>query len=198
MIPLDEELMIKVKEDGDERAFQLLVQRHKKPILNFVYRFLGDREVAEDLSQDVFLRLWMSSSTYLPLARFTTFLYTIAKNVCLNVLAKSKNAPLMQSLNDADVEAEVNFSNSPLCEALSNSSVSPEREVIGREIEDKVKEAVDKLSPEQRIVFILTQYHGLSYQEVAEIAQCPVGTVASRKNAAVKELRHRLAYLKEI
>lgn len=182
MTPSDEELMIRIKEDDDQRAFQDLVQRYRKPILNFVYRFTGDHEMAEDLSQDVFLRLWMSSKTYLPLSKFTTFLYTIAKNLCLNALTKSRNSPYMQSLNDVDFE---------------NSDSSPEQEAIAKEIATKVEEAIAKLSPEHRLVFILTQYHGLPYQEVAEIIQCPVGTVASRKNAAIKQLRERLSSLRE-
>lgn len=189
MMPSDEELMLRVKE-SDPRAFQVLVQRYRKPILNFVYRFMGDRDIAEDLSQDVFLRLWMSARTYLPLSKFTTFLYTIAKNLCLNALAKSRNSPYIQSLNEVDLENnDVN--------GLADPSASPEHEAIAKEIGAKVQEAVEKLSSEHRLVFILTQYHGLSYQEVAEIVQCPVGTVASRKNAAIKQLREKLSSLKD-
>jgi len=192
MMPSDEELMIRVKEESDQRAFQILVQRYRKPILNFVYRFTGDRDMAEDLSQEVFLRLWMSSRTYLPLSRFTTFLYTIAKNLCLNALAKSRNSPYIQSLNEVDP----GNSNSSVANGLADPQASPERDTIAKEIGAKVEEAVNKLSPEHRIVFILTQYHGLSYQEVSEIVQCPVGTVASRKNTAIKQLRERLSSLR--
>lgn len=188
MMPSDEELMIRVKEDDDQRAFQILVQRYRKPILNFVYRFTGNQDMAEDLSQDVFLRLWMSSRTYLPLSKFTTFLYTIAKNLCLNALAKSRNSPYVQSLNEVDLD------NSNL-NGLADLSSSPEREAIAREIGNKVEEAVSKLSPEHRLVFVLTQYHGLPYQEVAQIVQCPIGTVASRKNTAIKQLREKLSEL---
>jgi RNA polymerase sigma-70 factor (ECF subfamily) len=152
---------------------------------------MGDREVAEDLSQDVFLRLWASASTYLPVAKFTTFLYTIAKNLCLNALAKSRSSPPMKSLSEPDAEM-----NRQLQDGLADPKGSPERDVISREIEDRISEAVGKLSLEHRLAFILTEYHGLSYQEVASIAQCPVGTVASRKNTAVRQLRHRLASLK--
>ncbi len=192
MIPSDEDLMMRVKEDGDERSFELLVQRHRKPILNFVYRFMCDREAAEDLSQDVFLRLWASASTYLPVARFTTFLYTIAKNLCLNALARSRNSPPMQSLGNTNVDTDRRMEDGP-----ADPAASPEREVMGREIAEKISEAVARLSPEHRLVFILTEYHGLSYQDVAAIAQCPVGTVASRKNTAVRQLRDRLALLRE-
>ncbi|MFC1719147.1 RNA polymerase sigma factor [Candidatus Poribacteria bacterium] len=189
--------MLRVKEEGDESAFEQLIQRHRKPILNFVYRFMGNSEAAEDLSQDVFLRLWASASTYLPVAKFTTFLYTIAKNLCLNTLAKSRNAPPMQSLDDTDSGSAIERGNVSVKDGLADPAGSPEREVVGKEIVDSVEEAVGKLSPEHRLVFVLTEYHGHSYQEVATIAQCPVGTVASRKNAAVRQLRQRLAALRQ-
>jgi len=196
MVQSDEELMIRVREDNDTKAFEVLVQRHKKSLLNFVCRFMGDRELAEDISQEVFLRLWTSAGTYLPIAKFSTFLYTIAKNLCLNALARSKSLPKMQSLSEIipgkDADKDSQSQADP-----ADPDGSPETKLINIEIESKIKEAVCKLSPEHRLVFILTEYHGLSYQDVASIVQCPVGTVASRKNAAVRSLRRYLAPLRE-
>jgi len=180
MIQTDEEIMLMVKENKDELAFERLVQRHRKSILNFVYRFTGDQEISEDLSQDVFLRLWSSADTYLPIAKFTTFLFTIAKNLCLNMIAKTKSLPEIQPLDGTS-------------DNIADLNDSPETALIDKETISMVKGAIGKLSPEHRLVFVLTEYHGLSYQEVAEIAQCPVGTVASRKNAAVKLLKQRLS-----
>lgn len=188
MIESDEDLMMKVKEDKDEVAFERLVQRHRKQLLNFVYRFVCDQDMAEDISQDVFLKLWSYADTYLPIARFTTFLYTIAKNLCLNVMAKVKSSPLMQSLNDI---LSVDKDNDIQKELVDPTNL-PDQELLNLEIQNKIKEAIGRLSPEHRLVFILTEYHGLSYQEVANIAQCPVGTVASRKNTAVKQLKRYL------
>ena len=153
---------------------------------------MGDQDTAEDLSQEVFLRLWASVSTYLPIAKFTTFLYTIAKTLCLNALAKSKSSPPMQSHNGMDAEQDARSQNE-----LADTRESPERAVVVKELGDKITQAVGKLSPDHRLVFILTEYHGISYQEVAAIAQCPVGTVASRKNTAMRQLRQRLASLRE-
>jgi len=195
MIPSDEELMLKVKFDNDTSAFESLVQRYKIALLNFVYRFIGDQETAQDLSQDVFIRLWMSAETYLPVAKFATFLYTIAKNVCLNALAKLKSTPQIQSLSE--VIASQDGDDCELLDALSDPNNSPEKELLGRELEQRITKAIGKLSPEHRLVFILTEYDDLSYQDVAAIIQCPVGTVASRKNAAVKTLRRYLEPLRE-
>ncbi len=190
MTPSDEELMMMVKQGNNSSAFDSLVKRHKVPLLNFVYRFIGDQNLAQDLSQDVFLRLWMSAETYLPVARFTTFLYTIAKNVCLNALAKSKNRKQTQSLNDTvSPSDEVNRE---LQDSISDPHSSPEDELIGMETQQRIANAIGKLSDEHRLVFVLTECDGLSYQDVAIIVQCPVGTVASRKNAAVKQLRRYL------
>jgi len=194
MILSDEELMIKVKLDKDSSAFEQLVQRHKVPLLNFVYRFIGDNDTAQDLSQDVFVRLWANAGTYLPIAKFTTFLYTIAKNICLNALAKTKSLPQMQSLNDF---VELPDGDCEFMETLSVSGNSPEDELLGMEIKQRLARAMDRLSSEHRLVFILTEFDGLSYQEVANIMQCPVGTVASRKNNAIKTLRRYLAPLRD-
>jgi len=195
-MPSDEELMVKVKENGDERSFELLVQKHRKSILNFVYRFLGSREIAEDLSQEVFLRLWASAGNYLPIAKFTTFLYTIARNLCLNALAKSRNSPPIQSFGEINAGTPGARGGVPVQNSISDPSGSPEQDSLNKELGEKIMEAVGKLSPEHRLVFIMTEYHGFSYQEVASVIQCPVGTVASRKNTAVRQLRKRLAPLR--
>ncbi len=94
----------------------------------------------------------------------------------------------MQSIHDIlSMDSEHNLQNE-----LTDHASLPDQELLNVEIHDKIKEAIGRLSPEHRLVFILTEYHGLSYQEVANIAQCPVGTVASRKNTAVKQLKHYL------
>jgi RNA polymerase sigma-70 factor (ECF subfamily) len=98
----------------------------------------------------------------------------------------------MQSLDESDARVDRQVQ-----DKMADPSGSPEREVIGKETEHTIMEAISKLSPEHRLVFILTEYHGLPYQEVATIVQCPLGTVASRKNAAVRQLRSRLTSLRE-
>lgn len=173
----DEELMLKVRDERDELAFELLVQRYKRSLLNFIYRFIGDRDTAEDLAQDVFLQVWKNANSYMPISKFSTFIFTIAKNICLNAIAKPK------IMSDNSTEAAYNEDDVP-----SNQS-SPEDDILSSEQEEIIKKAVAKLSPEHRMVFILTEYHGFSYQEVASILQCPVGTVASRKNMAIRLLR---------
>ena len=85
----NEELMARIAK-GDESAFQILVERHQASLLNMIYRFLGDRTKSQDLAQEVFLRVWQAARTYEPKAKFTTWLYRIAANLCLNELKSSR------------------------------------------------------------------------------------------------------------
>ncbi len=186
----DENLMLSVK-SGDESAFEFLTHKHYANTLNFIYRFVGDRELAEDLCQDTFIRLWRSAPNYRPLAKFTTFLYCIAKNVCLKELAKTQKLPYISSLD----EPIINSANAmyTLAEEIEDDRYLPENAILEVELTQKIQEAIQSLSAEHKLVFILTEYHGMSYQQVAGIIQCPVGTVASRKNAAVRKLRKMLS-----
>ena len=187
----DEQLMLSVKE-GDRDAFEILTERHYSHTLNFIYRFVKDWQLAEDLCQETFIRLWRSVPTYRPLAKFRTFLYHIAKNVCLKQLAKEQRTPRFESL-DAAFDEDYEGDYRPIATAIADTHYSPETIVIARETRATIHAAINKLSKEQQVVFQLTELEGLSYQEVADIVQCPIGTVASRKNAAIRHLRKMLA-----
>lgn len=194
MIRSDEDLMLSIK-DGDSTAFEILTKRHYTNTLNFIYRFVSDRALAEDLCQETFLRLWRSAPTYRPLAKFTTFLYHIAKNVCLKQLAKDQRTPHLSSL-DEPIFHEVNSSYNR-SEEIEDNRYLPEEAIIAKETDEAIRAAIRGLSEEHQIVFVLTEFQGLSYQEVAEIIQCPIGTVASRKNAAVRQLQKSLIRYRE-
>ena len=186
----DEDLMLSIK-DGDNVAFETLTQRHYTTTLNFIYRFVNNRVLAEDLCQETFLRLWRSTRTYQPIAKFTTFLYHIAKNVCLKQLAKDARRPRLSSLDEPISHEE--GCHYKLSEEIEDHRYSPEKMVIAKEVDETIRLAINELSTEQRLAFVLTELQGLSYQEVAEITQCPIGTVASRKNAAVRQLQRNLS-----
>ena len=186
----DEDLMLLVRA-GDEVAFGALVRRYRTPILNFVYRFLGDRETAEDVSQDVFVRLWSSAPTYVPSAKLSTFIYHIARNLCRDRLDKYRRLPPIASLSQeiADGEGRGRL----LEDEIRDPRRGPDGELMGRQTSAEIDAAIDALPDDLRAVFVLTELQGLSYAETAQIAGCPIGTVASRKNAAVRQLRQRLA-----
>ncbi|MCZ6675982.1 MAG: sigma-70 family RNA polymerase sigma factor [Candidatus Poribacteria bacterium] len=185
----NEDLMLSAK-DGDCAAFETLTKRHYINTLNFIFRFVNNRTLAEDLCQETFLRLWRSVPTYRPLAKFTTFLYHIAKNVCLKHLAKDQRIPHLSSLDEPVFDQS--GSNYNLSEEIEDNRYLPDETTIAKEADEAIRTAINDLSEEHRLVFVLTELQGLSYQEVAEIAQCPIGTVASRKNAAVRQLQRSL------
>jgi RNA polymerase sigma-70 factor (ECF subfamily) len=190
MTQTDEQLMLSVK-DGNRDAFQVLTERHYANTLNFIYRFVKNQTLAEDLCQETFLRLWRCVPTYRPIAKFRTFLYHIAKNVCLKQLAKEQRTPQIESLDVHYGDDDENFH--PIAVAIADTHCSPEALLIVKETYEAIQTAINKLSKEHQVVFQLTELQGLSYQEVAEIVQCPIGTVASRKNAAIRQLRKFLA-----
>ena len=186
----DEDLMLRVRA-GDEDAFGILVRRHRTPIINFIYRLIGDSEVAEDLSQDVFVRLWSSAPTYTPTAKLTTFLYHIARNLCRDHLDKIRRRPPLDSLSQERSDDEGRTRT--LEDEVRDPGRGPLGELTRRQMESEIEAALHSMPEDQRMIFALTELQGMSYQAAAQVAGCPVGTVASRKSAAMKHLRNRLA-----
>jgi RNA polymerase sigma-70 factor (ECF subfamily) len=186
----DEDLMLLARE-GDREAFSLVTQRYRGPILNFIYRMVGDSEVAEDLSQDTFVRLWLYAKTYVPSAKLSTFLFHIARNLCRDHLEKCRRRPPLASLSEPTTDGE----GRPrlLEEEIRDPGRGPQGQLSRQQLAQEVEAALLILPEDQRTVFVLTEFHGLPYQAVAQIVGCPVGTVASRKSAALKLLRNQLS-----
>lgn len=181
----DPELMADLR-DGDEQAFEALVGRHQTSLLNFFFRLVWDRGVAEDLSQEVLLRLYLHSADYEPRAKFTTYLYRIARNCWVDHMRRTKGERKMRSL---DAESEEGHT---LAETLAIGVEDPSSMARKSELADAVIEAVDGLPEEQKLVFILSEVQGLKYDEIGETLDIPVGTVKSRMFHAVKRLRNKL------
>jgi len=163
-----EELMQKAKQ-GDTEAFGALAARYRPRLERFAARVIGDGEAARDACQDILLRLWQKADLYDPQDSFEAFLYTLARNVCLRKAASDSSH---RATGPVDEDA---------------LSVDPDP-LRGRQ----VAEAVQALPEDQRLVFILSEYEGLSYEQIAQVVGCPKGTVGSRKHAAVQALRERL------
>ncbi len=186
----DSELMQRYA-DGDERAFALLFDRHRGPLYNFILRSCSRRDVAEELLQDVFLRVIKSAGRYEPSAKFTTWLYTIARNACIDA-ARSRSRADVYSLQNPvgkdDDEGETHQQRLADPEAQSGS-VDAERKVF----RDRLQQALEKLPEKQREVFVLREISGLKFREVAEVIGTKVPTVKSRMRYALKTLRGELA-----
>ncbi len=165
--------------DGDDRAFSEIVRRYDKRLQNFVSRTVGDREQAEDLVQETFVRVYRHLHRFDQTRKFSTWIYTIAGNLAKNELRNRSRNPLVlfQTIMknwDADFR--------PL--EWEDPKTRPDDLYRRRFLREKVNEAVEQLPEHHRTVFVLRELHGKSYEEIAEITGCNLGTVKSRLNRA--------------
>ncbi len=166
----DEVLMVRVAE-GDSAAYETLYQRYKSRILTFVMRYVGDREWAEDLCQEVFLRLYRNPRAFDPRNRFSTWLFTVARNLSIDFLRRKRPAVSLDSGADEDM---------PRVEPSGPEADRPLDRTLLRELEGNIQHTLNGLSDKLREVFILCALQGLSYEDVAQIVGCPAKTVSSR------------------
>ena len=169
---------------GDAKAFELLVARHQRAVYNLAQRFLNDSDEAEDLAQDVFIRIYKAAATYTPDAKFTTWLYTIVKNLCFNVL-RSRRQTVIVSVDDESMPE------------LPAKNEDPVERITRQQVREKVIHAVGKLPENMRLVVILSKYHGLSYDEIAGIMGCSVNAIKLRVHRAKAILAEELSDLRD-
>ena len=164
---------------GEERAFQELVERYQTRLLNFIYRTIGDREKAEDLVQEVFIRVYRHIHRFDRSKKFSTWVYTIASNLAKNELRNRSRNPLVlfQAIknNWEDEERPLQF---------EDTTARPDDLFRKRHLRQLVEDTVAKLPEHHRQVFVLRELEGKSYEEIAEITDCNLGTVKSRLNRA--------------
>jgi RNA polymerase sigma-70 factor (ECF subfamily) len=180
-----EDLMARIAE-GDEDAFEILVNRHQASILNLIYRFIGDRTDAKDLAQEVFLRVWQAAKSYEPKAKFTTWIYRITANLCINELKSSRRKKWFQFLrSDADneIQGEKDF---------SDGSPSSEDLLLAKERSRQITKALQSLPENQRMAMILKRYDDLSCEEIGRIMGCSVSAVESLLVRAKRTLQEKL------
>jgi RNA polymerase sigma-70 factor (ECF subfamily) len=185
-----EDLMSRTAE-GDELAFEILVRRHQTSVLNLVYRYVGDRTKAKDLAQEVFIRVWRAANRYEPKAKFTTWIYRITANLCLNELKSIKGKKLVQLEAEEESRQNTNFETHP------NASRSPEDLLLAEERSRQVSEALQSLPESQRMALILKRYDNLSYDEIAKIMECSISAVESLLVRAKRNLQEKLIFFKK-
>ena len=165
--------------DGEDRAFAELVRRYDKRLQNFVYRTVGDRERAEDLVQETFVRVYRHLNRFDQARKFSTWIYTIAGNLAKNELRNRSRNPLV--LFQAIMK---NWESDYRPLEWEDPRNRPDDLYRKRFLREKVNEAVDQLPAHHRTVFVLRELHGKTYEEIAEITGCNLGTVKSRLNRA--------------
>jgi len=183
-----EDLMCRVTA-GDKRAFEVLIHRHQGPVLNFICRFMGNRTDAEDLTQEVFLRVWKSAKVYKPDAKFTTWLYRIATNLCIN---KQRAIRIRRLFARSDSQEQRQDSKDLFIIGEGAELLTPEDRLIDSEQSVQLLNALNELPTSQRLAIVLKIYNGLSYHEIAKIMDRSVSAVDSLLIRAKNNLRKKL------
>jgi len=180
--------MLRVKA-GEAGAFPALVERWIRPLASFFHRLGADPSLAEDCASEVFYKLYKTREAYEPRAKFSTFLFSVARHHWIDVYRHAHIGPTIVS---GDGPAEEGGAGGTLVDRLAAPDDAPSGGAERAEVARAVREAVAALSDEHREVFALAQGEGLRYQEIAEILRIPIGTVKSRMHTAMALLRDRL------
>ncbi|MBI3944872.1 MAG: sigma-70 family RNA polymerase sigma factor [Armatimonadetes bacterium] len=188
--PSDIEMMLQVQE-SDAEAFACLVARYRARLSRFFSSLGAPPDVADDLLQETFVRLWQARERYRPEARFSTYLMEIARNLWLNARDRALRAPAQVSLDEDTRRPDA------LALALADSRADPEAVVLARERRRRIDAAIDTLPQKQQIVFVLCHFEGMRYREIAASLGIPEGTVRYRMHEAVHALRRMLDGLLE-
>lgn len=180
---------------GEAEAFNVLLRRHQRPVFNFLVRQLGNRTMAEDLLQEVFLRVIKSAASYKREAKFTTWLYTIARNLCIDNARRAKHrraASLEQPIGKRDDGSRT------LKDVVADKGPGVDRQVTSQRLQERIAEAVNTLSEEQREVFLMREQQNLPFKQIAQVVGVPENTVKSRMRYALEHLRKMLEDYREV
>ena len=189
----DEGLMLAYR-DGDVRAFEVLVTRHRKPIYNFILRFVHDAAQAEDVMQECFLRVIKGAEAYERQAKFTTWLYTIARNLCVDAARRGKHRKAASL--DAPVGGDED--GAALIDMVSDGKDGAERNTLNLELRARMQKAIEGLPDEQREIFLLREVADLQFNEIAKVVGIPENTVKSRMRYALEKLREALEEYRDV
>lgn len=184
---LDEDLVSKVQQ-GDKRAFDLLVIKYQHRIIQLVNRYVKDPSEAQDVAQETFVKAYRALGGFRGESAFYTWLYRIAINTAKNYLVARTRRSTDYEIDIDDAET---CENAPQLQGLE----TPERLLISEEIVDTIKTAIEKLPEDMRIAIMLREFEGMSYEEIAETMDCPVGTVRSRLFRAREAIDSKLTPL---
>jgi RNA polymerase sigma-70 factor (ECF subfamily) len=185
--------MLDVK-SGDAGSFELLLQKYRIPVVNFLYRMVRDRASAEDLAQEVFLRVYRARKGYVARAKFTTWLFRIATNLALNAVRDGRYHQLEVSLDQPAGGGASNETDAPMLD-VADRKPGIEQQLVDRERVAVIRRAINKLPEKQRAAVLLHKYHELDYDEIAKILECSESALKSLLFRAYETLRIELAPL---
>ncbi len=183
-IPSDNELMLKVKE-GDLNAFEEIYRRYSRYVINFAYRMLNDRNSAEEVMQEVFVKVYIQAKRYRPEAKFSTYLFRIVTNHCLNYI-RDEHLSSRGNISEFNEQIAPNF----------YPDKGPEEQVLQSERSRILLKALSELPENQRSAMVLLNYNDMSYEEIAQAIGCSVKAVKSLLHRARESLRAKLRVLR--
>ena len=183
----DVELMLRVK-DGDEESFGLLLDKHRNSLVYFLYRMVQDQAVAEELAQEVFLRIYRSRASYEPTAKFTTWLFRIATHVALNALRDGKNDRKQERL-DQERDDEMP------ARQLADKNPSVEQSMVYQARLQEIRKAIATLPEKQRAAVLMHKYEEMDYSQIAKALESSESAVKSLLFRAYETLRGKLAHM---
>jgi len=190
MARTDVQLMLDVKA-GDEQSFELLLRKYRTPLVNFLYRMVRDTAVAEDLAQEVFLRVYRARQEYAPSAKFTTWMFRIATNLALNSVRDNRHRQMEismdQTLSTGEDEQQVL--------QVPDRAPTVEQELVARSRAEMILRAIHALPEKQRAAVLLHKYQELDYDEIARVLECSESALKSLLFRAYETLRVELAPL---
>ena len=190
MARTDVQLMLDVKA-GDEESFELLLRKYRTPLVNFLYRMVRDSAAAEDLAQEVFLRVYRARKEYAPSAKFTTWMFRIATNVALNSVRDNRHRRMEISM---DQTADIGDEEHPAME-VPDRRPTVEQQLVARGRSEMILRAIHALPEKQRAAVLLHKYQELDYDEIARILGCSESALKSLLFRAYETLRVELAQL---
>lgn len=182
----DAELMLRVRE-GDTHSFGLLLERHRVPVIHFLYRMVQNQPVAEELAQEVFLRVYRSRANYEPTAKFTTWLFRIASHLALNWIRDKRHERGQESL---DVEVQDGMSRQ-----VQDRGMSAEQSLVRQSKFEEIRRAIESLPEKQRAAVLMHKYDEMEYSQIATVLECSESAVKSLLFRAYESLRARLAHM---
>ena len=182
----DAELMLRVK-DGDSASFGVLLDKHRASVVHFLYRMVQNHAVAEELAQEVFLRVYRSRESYEPTARFTTWLFRIATHLALNSLRDGKNERRQERLDDGPADTPAR--------EVSDRRPSVEQNLLYQARLEEIRNAIAMLPEKQRAAVLMHKYEEMEYSQIAKVLNCSESAIKSLLFRAYETLRARLAHM---
>jgi len=181
----DAQLMLRVR-DGDETSFTLLLERHRAPVVHFLYRMVGNQAVSEELAQEVFFRVYKSRGSYEPTAKFTTWLFRIATHLALNSIRDRKKEKGQQSLDEELPDGRER--------QVADGNATVEQSMLNDVRIREVRSAIEALPEKQRAAVLMHKYEGLGYAQISKALECSESATKSLLFRAYETLRVRLAH----